>query len=125
MIAAGDRAGGASHARRAAKGLVETFRAEGIDRGGAAVLIYTLFGFLALPAILKSILSKPSPKRSTERPTLREIRVNPLDLSRLRPGTRDLGSGDAPGTWIRGGRSSANFQLASVIQGAPSSARFG
>ena len=92
------------------------FVRKGLIAGGAAVLIYTLFGFLALPAILKSILSKTLTETLHRKATLREIRVNPLDLSVSVRGLAIL-ERDAPGTWISAEEIFANFQLASVIQG--------
>ncbi|HLN90383.1 MAG TPA: DUF748 domain-containing protein, partial [Patescibacteria group bacterium] len=92
------------------------FVRKGLIAGGAAVLVYTLFGFLALPAILKSILSKTLSETLHRKAELREIRVNPLDLSVSVRGLA-ISERDAPGTWISAEEIFANFQLASVIQG--------
>ena len=52
------------------------FVRKGLIAGGGAVLVYTLFGFLALPAILKSVLSKTLTETLHRKAELREIRVN-------------------------------------------------
>ena len=54
---------------------------KGMIAGGAAVLVYTLFGFLALPPILKSVLSKTLSETLHRKAELHDIRVNPLELS--------------------------------------------
>ena len=80
MIAAGDRAQGG---RRMPGGVRKVwsnpFVRKGLIAGGAAVLVYTLFGFLALPSILKSVLSKTLSETLHRKTELRDIRVNPLD----------------------------------------------
>ena len=86
--------------------------------GGAAVLIYTLFGFLALPFILKSVLSSSLSETLHRKAGIRDIRVNPLELSVSVRGLT-ISERDAPGTWISAGEVFANLQLASVIRGGP------
>jgi uncharacterized protein involved in outer membrane biogenesis len=86
--------------------------------GGAAVLVYTLFGFLALPAILKSVLSSSLSETLHRKAGIHDIRVNPLELSVSVRGLT-ISERDAPGTWISAGEIFANLQLASVIRGGP------
>ena len=91
---------------------------KGLIAGGCAVLLYTLFGFLALPAILKSVLSKTLTETLHRKTTLREIRVNPLELSISARGLT-ISEREDPGTWISAEEIFANLQLASVIRGGP------
>ena len=91
---------------------------KGLIAGGIAVLVYTLFGFLALPPILKSVLSKTLSETLHRKATVREIRVNPFDLSVSVRGLA-ISERDAPGTWISAEEIFANLQLASVIRGGP------
>ena len=91
---------------------------KGLIAGGAAVLVYTLFGFLALPPILKSVLSKSLTGTLHRKTTLREIRINPLELSISIRGLT-ISERDAPGTWISMAEVFANLQLASVVRGGP------
>ena len=85
---------------------------------GIAFLVYTLFGFLALPTILKSVLSKSLSETLHRKATVRDIRVNPFDLS---VSVRGLAISErvAPGTWVSAEEIFANLQLASVIRGGP------
>jgi len=116
MIPAGDRARGASHARRTAKGLVETLRAEGIDRGGSRDSdLYPLR--IPRPPRHPQIHPFENPHRNA--PPEGDAPGDPGESSRsvrLRPGLAIL-ERDAPGTWISAEEIFANFQLASVIQG--------
>ncbi len=91
---------------------------KGMIAGGAAVLVYTLFGFLALPPILKSVLSKTLSETLHRKAELHDIRVNPLELSVSVRGLT-ISERDAPGTWISAAEVFANLQLASVIRGGP------
>src|SRR3990172_6095379 len=86
--------------------------------GGIAVLLYTLFGFLALPSILRSVLSKSLSDTLHRKTEIREIRINPLALSIAVLGLT-ISERDAPGTWISAEEVFANLQLASVIRGGP------
>ena len=86
--------------------------------GGVAILFYILFGFLALPPILKSILSKSLSQTLHRNVTIREIRVNPLELSVSVRGLV-ISERGSPGTWVSAGEVFANLQLASVIRGGP------
>ena len=86
--------------------------------GGVAVLFYILFGFLALPPILKSILSKSLSQTLHRNVTIREIRVNPLELSVSVRGLV-ISERGSPGTWVSAKEIFANLQLASVIRGGP------
>ena len=91
---------------------------KGLIAGGAAVLVYILFGFLALPPILKSVLSKSLTETLHRKAGVQEIRVNPLDLSVSVRGLT-ISERNAPGTWISAAEVFANLQLASVVRGGP------
>ncbi|MGA8754283.1 DUF748 domain-containing protein [Candidatus Deferrimicrobium sp.] len=91
---------------------------KGLIAGGIALLLYTLFGFFALPPILKSVLSKTLSETLHRKAVLREIRINPLALSIDVRGLT-ISERDAPGTWISAEEIFANLQLASVIRGGP------
>lgn len=91
---------------------------KGLIAGVGAVLVYTLFGFLALPPILKSVLSKSLSETLHRRATIRDIRVNPFELSVTVRGFA-ISERDAPGRWISSEEIFANLQLASVIRGGP------
>ena len=91
---------------------------KGLIAGGVAFLLYTLFGFLALPPILKSVLSKTLSETLHRKAQLREIRINPLALTVAVRGLT-ISERDAPGTWISAEEIFANLQLASVIRGGP------
>ena len=92
---------------------------EGLDRGGGSPSFST-------PS------SDSSPSRPSSNPsfrktlsetlhrkaTLREIRINPLELSISVRGLA-ISERDAPGTWISAEEIFANLQLASVIRGGP------
>ncbi|HEX8041969.1 DUF748 domain-containing protein [Candidatus Deferrimicrobium sp.] len=91
---------------------------KGTIAAGAVVLVYTLFGFLGLPTILKSVLSKNLSETLHRKTEIRDVRVNPLELSVSIRGLT-ISERDAPGTWISAAEVSANLQLASVIRGGP------
>ncbi|MGB7630141.1 MAG: DUF748 domain-containing protein, partial [Candidatus Deferrimicrobium sp.] len=91
---------------------------KGLIAGGAAVLVYALFGFLALPPILKSVLSKTLSETLHRKTTLRNIRVNPFELSVSVRGLA-ISERDSPATWVSAEEVFANLQLASVIRGGP------
>jgi uncharacterized protein involved in outer membrane biogenesis len=91
---------------------------KGLIAGGAAFLVYTLFGFFALPPILKPVLSKNLTEMLHRKTTLHDIRVNPLELSISVRGLA-IAERDAPGTWVSASEIYANLQLASVIRGGP------
>ena len=91
---------------------------KGLIAGGAVVLVYILFGFLALPPILKSVLSKSLTETLHRKAGVQEIRVNPLDLSVSVRGLT-ISERNAPGTWISAAEVFANLQLASVVRGGP------
>ena len=91
---------------------------KGLIAGGIAFLLYTLFGFLALPPILKSVLSKSLSETLHRKATIREIRVNPFELSVSVRGLA-ISERDSPGTWSSAEEIFANLQLASVIRGGP------
>ncbi len=83
-----------------------------------SVLFYILFGFLALPPILKSVLSKNLTEALHRNVVIREIRVNPLVLSISIRGFT-IAERDEPKTWVSAEEVFANLQLASVIRGGP------
>lgn len=91
---------------------------KGLIAGVGVVLAYTLFGFLALPPILKSVLSKSLSETLHRKAELRDVRINPLDLSISVRGLT-ISERDAPGIWISAEEVFANLQLASVIRGGP------
>src|SRR5512132_2010609 len=91
---------------------------KGLIAAGIAVLVYILFGFLALPHILKSVLSKSLSETLHRKVELREVRINPLELSATVRGVT-ISERDAPGVWISAEEIFANFQLASVVRGGP------
>jgi uncharacterized protein involved in outer membrane biogenesis len=91
---------------------------KGLIAGGVAVLLYTLFGFLALPSILKSVLSKTLSETLHRKAEVREIRINPFALSIDVRGLT-ISERDAPGTWVSAEEVFANLQLASVFRGGP------
>jgi len=91
---------------------------KGLIGGGGAFLVYTLFGFLALPTILKSVLSTTLSETLHRKAEIRDIRINPLALSIAVRGLT-IPERDAPGAWISAEEIFANFQLASVIRGGP------
>ncbi|HEX9850782.1 DUF748 domain-containing protein [Candidatus Deferrimicrobium sp.] len=91
---------------------------KGAIAGGIVVLVYILFGFLALPSILKSVLSKTLSETLHRKAQIREIRINPLALSIAVRGLT-ISERDAPGAWISAEEVFGNFQLASVIRGGP------
>ncbi|MBW6502751.1 DUF748 domain-containing protein [bacterium] len=91
---------------------------KGLIAGAAVVLAYTLFGFLALPPILESVLSKSLSRALHRKATIRDIRVNPFVLSVSVRGLA-ISERDSPGTWVSSEEAFANVQLASVIRGGP------
>ncbi|MHB1024514.1 MAG: DUF748 domain-containing protein [Desulfobacteria bacterium] len=91
---------------------------KGLIAGVGVVLVYTLFGFLALPYILKSVLSKSLTETLHRKAELRDVRINPLELSISVRGLT-ISERDAPGTWVSAEEIFANLQLASVIRGGP------
>ena len=86
--------------------------------GGIAILLYTLFGFLALPSILKSVLSKTLSETLHRKAEVREIKINPFALTIAVRGLT-ISERDAPGSWVSAEEIFANLQLASVIRGGP------
>ena len=91
---------------------------KGLIAAGVLALVYTLFGFFALPPILKSVLSRNLSETLHRKVEVRDIRVNPLVLSVSVRGLTIL-ERDAPGTWVSAEEIFSNLQLASVIRGGP------
>jgi uncharacterized protein involved in outer membrane biogenesis len=86
--------------------------------GVAAVGLYTLFGFFALPAILKSVFQKSLTEALHRKSTVREIRVNPFSLSAALLGL-EISERNGPGRWISAEEVFTNLEMASVIRGGP------
>jgi uncharacterized protein involved in outer membrane biogenesis len=91
---------------------------KGLVAGVGVVLVYTFFGFLALPPILKSVLSKTLSETLHRKAAIREVRVNPFELSVTIRGF-SISERTTPGTWISAEEVFANLQWASVIRGGP------
>lgn len=91
---------------------------KGLIAGVGVALVYTLFGFLVLPPILKSVLSQSLSETLYRKAVLRDVRINPLDLSIPVRGLT-ISERGAPGTWISAEEVFANLPLASVIRGGP------
>ena len=91
---------------------------KGLIAGGIAVLLYALFGFLALPSILKSVLSKTLSETLHRKAEVREIKINPFALTIAVRGLT-ISERGAPGSWVSAEEIFANLQLASVIRGGP------
>ena len=91
---------------------------KGLIAGVAALVVYTLFGFLALPLVLKSVLSKNLSEALHRKATIREIRVNPFELSVSIRGLA-ITERDSPGAWVSAEEIYANLQMASLIRGGP------
>ncbi len=91
------------------KGLIAAF---------SAFLLYTVFGFLALPAILKSRLPKALSAALHRNVSVKEIRINPFVLSATVRGL-EISDRGAAATWISVAEIYANVQLASVFRGGP------
>jgi hypothetical protein len=91
---------------------------KGALAGLALALAYALFGSLVLPGILKNVLSKTLSETLHRKTTVREVRVNPFDLS---VAVRDLSIAerDGRGTWVSAGEIYGNLQLASVYRRGP------
>ena len=91
---------------------------KGTIAGVAVLLAYTLFGFLVLPGILRNTLSKTLTESLHRKATIREVRINPFDLSVT---VRDLSIAerDGTGTWVSAGEIHTDLQLASIYRGGP------
>src|SRR5512141_1280744 len=86
---------------------------KGMIAGGAVVLAYILFGFLGLPSILKSVLSKNLSETLHRKAELHDTPLTPLEPS---ASVRRLTISErySPGSWISVEEIFANLQLASV-----------
>ncbi len=82
------------------------------------VVVYTLFGFFGLPAILKSVLPDTLSRTLHRKTEIRDIRFNPFELSVSVRGIR-IAERDGGKTWISAEEIFANAQLASIIRGGP------
>jgi len=84
----------------------------------AAVGAFALFGFLALPSILKPVIEKAAGEALHRKTVIRELRVNPFALSATVRGL-EISERDEPATWISAEELSANVQLTSVLRMGP------
>jgi uncharacterized protein involved in outer membrane biogenesis len=91
---------------------------KGLIAGLSAVVIYTLFGFLAVPAILKYFLPKTLSEALHRKVSVKEIRFNPFVLSVTVRGLEISERGARP-VWVSAEEIYANVQLASVVRGGP------
>jgi hypothetical protein len=91
---------------------------KGLIAALSALFIYTVFGFFALPAILKARLPAVLSEALHRKVSVREIRVNPFVLSATVRGL-EISDRRSTATWISVGEIYANAQLASVIRGGP------
>jgi uncharacterized protein involved in outer membrane biogenesis len=91
---------------------------KGLLAGVVLLASYALLGYLALPPILRSVLSNALSEALHRKVELRDIQVNPFELSISVRGLA-ISERDAPGTWISAEEVFANLQLASVIRGGP------
>jgi hypothetical protein len=91
---------------------------KGLIAAVAAISVYALFGFLALPAILKSVLPKAVSDALHRKASVESVRVNPFELSVSVRGL-SVSERDAPGAWITAEEIYLNLQLASVFRGGP------
>ena len=86
--------------------------------GGAAILVYTLFGFLALPPSSNPSFQRTLSESLHRKTEVHDLRVNPFDLSASVRGLT-ISERDGAGTWVSAAEVFANLQLASVIRGGP------
>ncbi len=84
----------------------------------AAVGVFTLFGFFALPAILKPVAVNALSKALHRNTAIREIRVNPYALAVAVRGL-SISERDGSGTWISAEEIGANLEIASVFRRGP------
>jgi Domain of Unknown Function (DUF748) len=89
-----------------------------IIAGAAVVILYTVFGFLVLPAILQSVLPKTLSEALHRHASVRQIRVNPFVLSVTVRGLK-ISERDNASDWVTAGEIYANLQLASLVRGGP------
>ncbi|MGE5247397.1 MAG: DUF748 domain-containing protein [Verrucomicrobiota bacterium] len=104
--------------RRPSEILSKAVVRKGLIAAFCAFLLYTGFGFLALPAILKARLPKALSAALHRNVSVKEIRINPFVLSATVRGLEISDRGSAA-TWISVGEIYANVQLASVFRGGP------
>ena len=84
----------------------------------AAVGIFTLFGFFALPAILKPVVQDALSEALHRKTSIRKIRVNPFVLAVSVQGL-EISERNDPGRWISVEELFVNLQLASVYRMGP------
>jgi hypothetical protein len=83
-------------------------------RLAAAFVVYSLVGFLLVPAIVKWQLVKRLSESTKRQAAVRQVRVNPWTLSLT---IRGLALTEPDGRCSRRGRNSANFQMSSLFAG--------
>jgi uncharacterized protein involved in outer membrane biogenesis len=91
---------------------------KGLIAALCSLVFYTLFGFFAVPAILKSVLPKALSEALRRKVSVKEIRFNPFVLSATVRGL-EITEPDNTAVWISAGEIYGNAQLASVIRGGP------
>ena len=91
---------------------------KGLVAGLTVFVVYTLFGYFGLPAILESVLPKVLTGTLHRKTTVREIRFHPYELSVSVRGL-EIAERDAKGKWISAEEVFANLQLASIFRGGP------
>ncbi|MBE0603698.1 MAG: DUF748 domain-containing protein [Deltaproteobacteria bacterium] len=84
----------------------------------AAVGIFALFGFFALPAILKPVVRDALSEALHRKTSIRKVRVNPFVLSVAVQGL-EISERNDPGKWISVEEVFVNLQLASVYRMGP------
>ncbi len=84
----------------------------------AAVGVFTLIGFFALPAILKPVLRDAIAEALHRKTVIREVRLNPFALVVSVLGV-EISERDTPEKWVSAEEIFANLELASVIRGGP------
>jgi hypothetical protein len=84
----------------------------------AAAGVFILFGFFALPAILKPVIRDALAGALHRKTAVREVRVNPFSLSVAVLGL-SISERDGPGTWISAEEIGADLEIASVFRGGP------
>ncbi|MFA6034591.1 MAG: DUF748 domain-containing protein, partial [Myxococcota bacterium] len=89
---------------------------KGLLAGLALVVLFALFGFFALPPLLKPYFMKLLSETVHRQVTIREIRVNPFELSVTVRGV-DISERGSQATWISVGEIFGSVNLSSVVRG--------
>jgi len=91
---------------------------KGLLAAAIAAVVYTLFGFLGVPAIVKSVLPKTLTDTLHRKSTVRDVRFNPFALSISVRGL-EIAERGGGGTWISADEIFADLKLASIVRGGP------